>query len=107
MPFDKPPLRPVVPTPEVVTVEGIVQRHHRNRVGHRGERLVARTSDALRDGVRGDQFRVRYLEGHEFAIQLIPFRIGNLGLVDFVVLTGVVVERGAQFGDALGRRGSV
>ena len=40
------------------------------------------------------------LERDELVVEPIPLRVGDLGRVELVVLAGVVIERGPQFGDA-------
>ena len=76
-------------------------------MGDRRERLVAAAADPLGDRVRGDQLGIGLLERHEFVVEPIPFGVGDLGSVEFVVLLGVVVEGRPQFVDAVGRRVSV
>ena len=100
-------LRSLIPAPQIVDVEGVVQRHHRDRVSDRRERLVDAAADPLGDRVRGDQLGIGLLECNELAVEPIPFGVGDLGGVEFVVLLGVVVEGRPQFVDAVGRRVSV
>ena len=100
-------LRSLIPAAQIIDVEGVVQRHHRDRVGDRRERLVDTAADPLGDRVRGDQLGIGLLERNEFVVEPIPFGIGDLGCVEFVVLLGVVVEGRPQFVDAVGRRVSV
>ena len=100
-------LRSLIPAPQIVDVEGVVQRHHRDRVSDRRERLVDAAADPLGDRVRGDQLGIGLLERNEFVVEPIPFGIGDLGCVEFVVLLGVVVESRPQFVDAASRRVSV
>ena len=68
---------------------------------------LSAAANPLGDRVRGDQLGIGLLERNEFVVEPIPFGVGDLGGVEFVVLLGVVVEGRPQFVDAVGRRVSV
>ena len=80
---------PLVERAQFGLVERIRERKHWDTMGYLGERRERCATDALGRGVRGPQFRVRFLEAAQFARQAIVVRIRHDRPVQHVI--GVVV----------------
>ena len=89
-------VHPLMPRPQLLDVEGVVQRHHGRLVGHRRKHgVIGRGPDPLGGRVGVDQLRVPCLQGLQLVEQVVEVGVGDLGLAR-VVQRRVVVEQGLQ-----------
>ena len=91
-------LQPLVPGPQIVLVEGVVQREQRRRVHDRCEQLGPTAADLLSGRVLTSQRRVLRLEvaqlAHEGVVVGIADDRGVVDVVALVVLEQLVPQRG-------------
>ena len=91
----QPTVHPLVPGPQLVDVEGVVQRHHRRLVAHRREGGVGRGPDPLGGRIGMNQLRMLRLQSLQLPEHVVEVTVGDLGLVR-VVEGRMVVEQGLQ-----------
>ena len=86
---------PAIEVPQFVFAESVVQRQHRQPVGHFGEAGVAGAAYPAGGRVVRGQLRMFPLQLLELPEQPVVFRIGDSGLVQNVVVVIVVFKIGA------------
>ena len=92
-------MHPLVPGPQLLDVEGVVQRHHGRLVAHRREGGVGRRPDSLGGRVGMHELGMPVLQGLQLAEQAVEVAVGDLGLAR-VVEGRMVVQPGLELADA-------
>src|SRR6202011_3619785 len=86
--------------PHLIAVEGVREAEHRGAVGYLREGVGGRPSDPLGGGVRRDQLRVLRFQLLQLAEERVVLGVGDLRLVEHVILPVCAVDARAQFQDA-------
>ena len=94
------PTHPLVEFANLLALERIGQAEHRRAMSDLGEGVGGRTPDPLRRRVRRDQLRILRLELDQLAEQRIVLGVGDLGMVEHVVLPIRAIDQPAQLEDA-------
>src|SRR2546428_2527783 len=84
----------------LLTLEGVGQAQHRCAVSDPGEGVGGRTPHSLCRRVRRDQLRVLRLQLDQLAEERVVLRVGDLGMVEHVVLPVGSIDQTAQLQDA-------
>src|ERR1700682_3915721 len=90
----------LVELPHLIAIEGVRQAEHRGPVRDLRKSVGRRTADPLRGGVGRNQLRVLGLQLHELAKQRVVLGVGDLRLVELVVLSVRALDERAQLEDA-------
>ena len=91
---------PLVELPHLLALEGVRQAEHRRAMGDLGEGVGGWTTDPLRRGVRRDQLGELRFQLDQLTEQRVVFRVGDLRVIEHVVLAVGAVDEFAQLEDA-------
>ena len=88
----------------LIALEGVGEAQHRCAVGDLGKRVGRRLADPLRRRVRRHQLRVLCLQLDQLAEERVVLGVGDLGVVEHVILPVRAIDQRPQLEDACLRR---